>query len=157
MTTKRKERIDVADDDGRLPMRELRSVECWDRIAQAPYGRIATTAAGEMDIFPINHGVDRNSIVFRTSRGTKLLALTIHRSVLFQVDGIDGDEAFSVVVRGDADQFDRDSEVAAAETLGVSPWAPGDRSRWVRITPRDIQGRAFIIPPVDPPRSTSAP
>ncbi|MGW9630115.1 pyridoxamine 5'-phosphate oxidase family protein [Agromyces sp. NPDC055520] len=147
----------MADDDGRLPMRELRSVECWDRIAQAPYGRIATTAAGEMDIFPINHGVDRNSIVFRTSRGTKLLALTIHRSVLFQVDGIDGDEAFSVVVRGDADQFDRESEVAAAEMLGVSPWAPGDRSRWVRITPRDIQGRAFIIPPVDPPRSTSAP
>jgi nitroimidazol reductase NimA-like FMN-containing flavoprotein (pyridoxamine 5'-phosphate oxidase superfamily) len=141
-----KERIDMTGDDERPPMREMRSAECWERIAQAPYGRIGTIAAGEMDIFPVNHVVDRHSIVFRTAPGTKLLALTIHRQVLFEVDGIDDDEAFSVVVKGDADEFEREGEVEEAERLGVSPWAPGERKRWVRVTPRDIQGRAFKLP-----------
>jgi hypothetical protein len=44
----------MTDDDERPPMREMRSAECWERIAQAPYGRVGTVAAGEMDIFPVN-------------------------------------------------------------------------------------------------------
>ena len=144
----KKEGLDMADEDERPPMREMRSAECWQKIAQAAYGRIATVAAGEMDIFPVNHGVDRHSIVFRTAPGTKLLALTIQHKVLFEVDGVDGEEAFSVVVRGDADRVDREPEVEAAERLGVTTWAPGPKNQWVRITPRDIQGRAFRVPAV---------
>lgn len=137
----------MTDGNGRPPAREMRSAECWERIARAPYGRIVTTAAGEIDIFPVNHGVDRFSIVFRTAPGTKLLELTISRQVVFEVDGIDGDEAFSVVVKGEADQFDRPADVAKAEQIGITPWAPGKKDRWVRITARDIQGRAFTLPP----------
>lgn len=137
----------MTDANGRPLAREMRSAECWERIARAPYGRIATAAAGEIDIFPVNHGVDRFSIVFRTAPGTKLLELTINRRVVFEVDGIDGDEAFSVVVKGEADQFDRPADVAIAEQLGITPWAPGTKDRWVRITARDIQGRAFTLPP----------
>ncbi len=137
----------MTDEHGRPPAREMRSAECWERIARAPYGRIAATAAGEIDIFPVNHGVDRYSIVFRTSPGTKLLELTINRRVVFEVDGVDGDEAFSVVVKGEADQFDRPADVARAEQLGITPWAPGRKDRWVRVTARDIQGRAFTLPP----------
>jgi len=137
----------MMDVNERSPIREMRSAECWDRIARAPYGRIATTAAGEIDIFPVNHGVDRFSIVFRTAPGTKLLELTISRQVVFEVDGIDGDEAFSVIVKGEADQFDRPADVAKAEQIGITPWAPGQKDRWVRITARDIQGRAFTLPP----------
>ena len=136
----------MKDEDERPRTREMRSAECWERIAQAPYGRIATTAGGEIDIFPVNHGVDRFSIVFRTAPGTKLLELTINRQIVFEVDGIDGDEAFSVVVKGEADQFDRPVDVAKAEELGISPWPPGKKNRWVRITARDIQGRAFTLP-----------
>lgn len=134
------------DEEGRLPSREMTSSESWQRIGEAPYGRVVTTAAGEIDIFPVNHGVDRYSIVFRTSPGTKLLALTVHRRVVFEVDGIHGDEAFSVVVKGDAEQFDRPVEVSGAEELGIVPWAPGPMERWVRVTARDIQGRAFTLP-----------
>jgi len=137
----------MTDEDERPPTREMRSAECWERIAQAPYGRIATTAAGEIDIFPVNHGVDRFSIVFRTAPGTKLLELTINRQVAFEVDGIDGDEAFSIVVKGEADRIDRPADVARAERAGIRPWPPGRKDRWVRITARDIQGRAFRLPP----------
>lgn len=128
-------------------MREMPSSECWRRIEAAPYGRVGTYAGGEMDLFPVNHGVDRYSIVFRTAPGTKLLALTVNQEVLFQVDGVVDDEAFSVVIKGRADRVERDREIAEAERLGVVTWAPGRKDRWVRITPRDVQGRAFTLPP----------
>lgn len=123
--------------------RRLDEDECWQRIEDAPYGRIAAAAAGHVDIFPINHRVDGRSIVFRTAAGTKLLELTIHSSIAFEVDGFTGEEAFSVVVKGTAEEFDRDAEVITAERLGVRPWAPEEKDRWVRILPTSVDGRAF--------------
>lgn len=136
----------MTDAEERPPMREMRSAECWERIEAAPYGRLGTYAGGEMDLFPVNHGVDRFSIVFRTAPGTKLLALTVDQQVLFQVDGIDGDEVFSIVIKGRANRVERDREIEAAERLDLVTWAPGRKDRWVRITPRDVQGRAFTLP-----------
>ncbi|MFC9560960.1 pyridoxamine 5'-phosphate oxidase family protein [Agromyces sp. NPDC056965] len=133
--------------DERPPTRHLTEAECWQRISDAPYGRIAAAAGGEIDIFPVNHVVaDDRTIVFRTSPGTKLLELTIHHHVAFEVDGADDREAFSVVVKGEAVEFDRQSEIAAAERLGVEPWAPETKDRWVRITPAEVHGRQFERP-----------
>ena len=132
--------------DDRSPTRQLSEEECWERLAAAPYGRVAATAAGEIDIFPVNHAVDGGTIVFRTSAGTKLLELTIRHRVAFEVDGYTDADAFSVVVKGDAEEFDRQGEVAAAERLGITPWAPEEKDRWVRITPVEVHGRAFERP-----------
>ena len=131
------------DVEERAPTRRLSEEECWKRIADAPYGRIAATAAGEIDIFPVNHAVDAGTIVLRTSAGTKLLELTIRHHVAFEVDGYTDADAFSVVLKGDAEEFDRQSEIAEAERLGVTPWAPEEKDRWVRITPTEVHGRAF--------------
>ncbi|BDZ54688.1 pyridoxamine 5'-phosphate oxidase family protein [Agromyces marinus] len=132
----------------RVPARELTAEECWTRLEEAPFGRIAAFAAGEVDIFPVNHVVDRGgvdgpSIVFRTTAGTKLLELTIHSHVAFEVDGYTDSDAFSVVVKGEAHEIERRSEVEYAETLGVRPWAPGEKDHWIRIRPVDVRGRAF--------------
>lgn len=132
---------DITDD--RPPTRQLDEADCWKRIIAAPYGRIAAGAAGEIDIFPVNHAVADGTIVFRTAPGTKLLELTIHHRIAFEVDGADASEAFSVVVKGEAEEFDRQSEVFEAEDLGITPWAPEPKDRWVRITPTQITGRAF--------------
>ena len=131
------------DSDERPPTRELSEEECWQRITAAPYGRVAASAAGEIDIFPVNHGVDGRTLVFRTSPGTKLLELTIRHHVAFEVDGYTDADAFSVVVKGEAEEFDRRSEIAEAERLGITPWAPEERTRWVRITPSEVHGRTF--------------
>lgn len=132
--------------DDRSPTRQLSEEECWERLAAAPYGRVAATAAGEIDIFPVNHAVDGGTIVFRTAAGTKLLELTIRHRVAFEVDGYTDADAFSVVVKGDAEEFDRQGEVAAAERLGITPWAPEEKDRWVRITPVEVHGRSFERP-----------
>lgn len=129
--------------DERPPVRHLTVDECWERLAAAPVGRIASTAAGEIDILPVNYKVDGRTVVFRTSAGTKLLELAIHDTVAFEIDGYTDAEAFSVVVKGYASEFDHEGEVAAAERLGVTPWAPGERDRWVRVTPLEVQGRIF--------------
>jgi uncharacterized protein len=134
--------------DDRPPTQELSEEECWNRIEAAPFGRIAAFAAGEVDIFPVNHVVDRAgpdgpSIVFRTSAGTKLLELTIHSRVAFEVDGHTDVDAFSVVLKGEARQLERQSEIEQVETLGVRPWAPEPKDRWVRIRPTEVRGRSF--------------
>ncbi|MGR0218881.1 pyridoxamine 5'-phosphate oxidase family protein [Agromyces sp. ZXT2-6] len=136
-------------DDDRPPTRHLEEDECWRLIEAAPFGRVAASAAGEVDIFPVNHKVDREgvdgpAIVFRTAPGTKLIELTIHANVAFQVDGYDDEEAYSVVVKGEARQLERSTEIEHAETLGVTPWAPEEKPRWVRIQPTDVHGRAFL-------------
>jgi len=123
--------------------RALSTAECWQRIEAAPYGRVAATAAGEIDIFPVNHGIQDGTVVFRTAAGTKLLELTINKRVAFEVDGFTDTDAFSVVVKGLAEEFDRQGEVYAAERLGITPWAPEEKDRWVRITPTEMHGRAF--------------
>lgn len=130
----------------RDPTRALSESECWERVRAAPYGRVAIAAGGEIDIFPINHAVAGDALVFRTSAGTKLLELTIHHRIAFEVDGIDGHEAFSVVVKGSAEEFDRDAEILAAEQVGVTPWAPEQKDRWVRIRPESVTGRIFQRP-----------
>ncbi|WP_353815114.1 pyridoxamine 5'-phosphate oxidase family protein [Agromyces sp. SYSU T00266] len=135
-------------DDMRPPTQHLSEEECWKRIEAAPFGRIAVFAAGEVDIFPVNHVVDRDgpdgpAIVFRTAAGTKLLELTIHSHVAFEVDGYTDEDAFSVVAKGEARQLERQSEIEHAETLGVHPWAPEPKDRWVRIQPTDVRGREF--------------
>lgn len=135
-------------DDDRPPTRHLEDDECWRLIEAAPFGRVAAAAAGEVDIFTVNHkvdraGVDGPAIVFRTAPGTKLIELTIHANVAFQIDGYDDAEAYSVVVKGQARELDRSSEIEHAESLGVTPWAPEEKPRWVRIQPTEVHGRAF--------------
>lgn len=130
-------------DESESQTRRLTEDECWDRLRRSPYGRIAAAAAGEVDIFPVNHAVGDGAIAFRTSAGTKLLELTIHSAVAFEVDGFDDAEAFSVVLKGTAEEFDRDADILDAEQLGAHPWAPEEKDRWVRIVPTSVEGRAF--------------
>lgn len=135
----------TANNEFRAPTRALDEDECWVRLAAAPYGRVVTHAADELDVFPVNHRVGDRTIVFRTAAGTKLLELTIHGDVVFQIDGVDAREAFSVVVKGVAEQLETSPEIAAVEPLGVRPWAPEAKDRWVRITPDRVSGRAFML------------
>ncbi|UOE44180.1 pyridoxamine 5'-phosphate oxidase family protein [Agromyces larvae] len=135
----------AADDEieDREPTRRLDKEECWQRIVASPFGRIATTAAGEVDIYPVNFAVDGETIVFRTAPGSKLLEIMVHSRVAFEVDGYSDSEAWSVVVKGEAEEFSSEPEVEAAQLLGIEPWAPERKDRWVRIRVSEVHGRSF--------------
>jgi nitroimidazol reductase NimA-like FMN-containing flavoprotein (pyridoxamine 5'-phosphate oxidase superfamily) len=126
---------------------ELDAAECWRILGENELGRIAASAADSIDIFPVNYAVDGRSIVFRTAPGTKLLELAINDHVAFEVDGHDESSAWSIVIKGIAERLERQSEMDAAEQLGLAPWIPTLKYRWVRIRATEITGRLFARGP----------
>ncbi len=125
---------------------ELTERECWERLRNEAYGRLAVIGAeGSPLIYPINAVVDHGSIVFRTAEGTKLDAIRADERVAFEVDGWDtSDElAWSVMVVGLAREVVRMQEGLNATELGVTPWQAGPKPTYVRIDPSSITGRTF--------------
>ena len=51
---------------------ELSTAESWDLLREAVVGRLAVMSDDRPDIFPVNHLVDHESVVFRTAAGSKL-------------------------------------------------------------------------------------
>ncbi len=121
----------------------LTDPEMWELLEATSLGRLAVSAAGEVDIFPVNYIVDDRSLVFRTAEGTKLLELTVHSGVAFEIDGFDDTSAWSVVVKGIAAQLDHQIDIDRADTLPLSPWIPTLKYIYVRITPTSMSGRSF--------------
>ena len=114
----------------------LTDTECWSLLRSAAVGRLGVTVKGRPDIFPVNHVVHRESIVFRTSQGSKLDAC-VDQPVAYEVDGYDtatGD-AWSVVIKGTAKDLRERDEIMRALRLPITPW-PGDpKPRIVQINP----------------------
>jgi nitroimidazol reductase NimA-like FMN-containing flavoprotein (pyridoxamine 5'-phosphate oxidase superfamily) len=123
---------------------------CWALLRSAEVGRLATSDAGHPDIFPINYLVDHGTVVFRTGEGTKLAAAIASPDVAFEVDGYEPDagEAWSVVVKGRAEEIKNMHEVLEAMTFPLFPWHAGPKHRFMRIVPDDVSGRRFHV--VDP-------
>lgn len=117
--------------------------ECWDKLRTQELGRIVTNAGGVLDLFPINFVVDGESVVFRTAEGNKLVELTVNNEVLFEVDSYTDDDAWSVIIRGTAKELETEAEIAAADKLDLSPFAPTVKRNFVKISADQITGRAF--------------
>ncbi|HWT34038.1 MAG TPA: pyridoxamine 5'-phosphate oxidase family protein [Microbacterium sp.] len=117
--------------------------ECRALLQQGGLGRIAASAAGEVDIFPVNFTSDGDSILIRTSPGTKLLELTIHADVAFELDGHDAEVAWSVIAHGRARQLDTADEIARAEAAGLVSWMPTPKDRYVQIDIGRLTGLRF--------------
>jgi hypothetical protein len=107
-------------------------------------------------VFPVNYGMDGDTIVLRTAPGTELSAAA-HANVTFEVDSID-----QVARRGWSwsARWPRRSPTPTAPTwcgthaTDVRPWAPGEHGHWLRLIPHDVTGRRIVPgelpPPVDP-------
>ena len=125
------------------PVTTLSEDEAWDLLSRHIVGRLATTAGGVIDIFPITYVVDGRTLVFRTAAGTKLVELTINDQVAFEIDHWDDTEGYSVVVHGTAEELDTMGEIDQAMTLKLASLFPTERPRYVRITPNRVSARRF--------------
>lgn len=122
---------------------ELSAEECWEKLSDTAMGRLATAVGGTVEIFPVNYYSDGKTLLIRTAPGTKLLELTIHHDVAFEIDGYTDDEAWSVVVKGVAAELQSRTEIDEADRQPLVPWIPTLKYRYVRITPLSISGRRF--------------
>jgi len=121
--------------------------ECWAFLSQEKVGRLAVSITDHPDIFPINHIVDRQRLLFRSAEGTKLAAAVLGRAVAYEVDGYDAERrvAWSIVVKGRAEEIELLDDLLHATDLPLFPWHDGPKHRWVRITPDEITGRRFMM------------
>jgi uncharacterized protein len=139
-------------------MLELPRVECLRLLAANQFGRLAVALTdGAPVIRPVNYMFDKpsQSVIFRTSHGSKLHAVLEVGEAAFEIDGVDEGSrtGWSVIIRGVAEEVTNPTEVRRLDALDVTPWAPGHRRRWVRIRARTITGRRIVhahVAGVDP-------
>ncbi len=127
---------------------ELTKGECFGLLAREQLGRVAVVDDLGPAVFPVNFVLDRHMVVFRTDEGTKLDAAIRGSRVAFEIDGIDAAArtGWSVVVRGEAVEVTDPAELARLRKLPLRPWAPGAKSRYVRILPAKLTGRRILRP-----------
>jgi uncharacterized protein len=127
---------------------ELTKSECFELLSQQQLGRVAVVDGQGPVVFPVNFALDRHMVVFRTGEGTKLDAAARGSRVAFEVDGTDATAptGWSVVVRGEAVEVTGPAELARLRKLRLRPWAPGAKSRYVRILPAKLTGRRISAP-----------
>ncbi len=131
--------------DNDQPVLVLDSDQAWQLLEHTTHGRLATAVGGMVDIFPLNYAAKDRVIYIRTAPGEKLAALTVNEHVAFEADGILSDQAWSVVVHGNAHQLETEAEIALARDSGVSPWIPTAKEAWVKIEVSSISGRHFRL------------
>jgi nitroimidazol reductase NimA-like FMN-containing flavoprotein (pyridoxamine 5'-phosphate oxidase superfamily) len=142
----------------------------WLRlIASVPVGRIVYTLRALPAVEPVNFAVHDGDVVFRTEPGGKVAAAVRQAVVAFEVDELDFARraGWSVTIVGTAREVTDPADEARLGQLGLSPWAPGEREHFVRITPGIITGRwlhhAFdlgdqaVLAPSRPGRGLSVP
>lgn len=119
---------------------ELDIDRCLTLLERGTLGRLAFLTDGQPDVAPINYRYHAGAVVFRTGRG-RLLDIVHLASAAFEVDGIDEDGPWSVVVRGRVQEATVPEDIELLRSLPLRPMAPGERDHYVRILPRVITGR----------------
>lgn len=128
------------------PPEVLSTSESLALMRDSVVGRLAVVVGGQPEIFPVNHVVDHGSVVFRTAAGTKLVNC-LGAPVAFEADGYDVDtgQAWSVVVKGVANEIREREAVIEALALPLFPWLTSTKPRFVRIDPVSVSGRRFTV------------
>lgn len=124
----------------------LDDAACEALLRSHSFGRVGVRIADDLVILPVYYVVDGESIVYRTTPGTKLNAAVLGTRVAFEIDS--DDASWSVLVRGhtheatDAELGDRAREYLRAA------WPVGVREHFVRIRIEQITGRRLRRTPV---------
>lgn len=117
---------------------------CLRLLSSVPVGRVAFVADGEVLVLPVNHILDGEDVVFRTSHGSKLWAAESGRPVTFEADDFDERtrSGWSVLVNGKAEPVYEESEIERLDRRGLRPWTAGaELPFWVRVRALSVTGR----------------
>ncbi|RIQ21279.1 pyridoxamine 5'-phosphate oxidase family protein [Jiangella rhizosphaerae] len=129
-------------------LENLGRADCFALLRTVPIGRIVFTEAALPAIQPVNFVLDGDDVIIRTGWGSKLAAATRSAVVAFEADQYDEDAltGWSVVLVGRAEAVGAEAERARLSTLGLTPWALGDRPHYIRIRPEIVRGRRIRRP-----------
>lgn len=128
---------------GRLDV--LSEDECWQLIDVAIVGRMGFITDGGVTILPLNFVAFERRIYIRTDPQGPMADLANGRDgVAFETDHHDDlfQSGWSVLIQGRTSGVTPDvAGRVTANTHRLGPWAPGDRTLFVELTPETINGR----------------
>jgi len=124
-------------------LQQLSKDECLQLMASVPIGRIIFTRQALPAVELVNFALFDGDIVIRTDRGGKLAAATREAVVAFETDCVDpaSQSGWSVTVIGQSREVTDLEEIDRLKQIGLSPWAPGEREHFIRISPAILNGR----------------
>ena len=122
--------------------------ECLRLLAGSVVGRVVVTDRALPAAFPVNFTLFDDDVVFLSSDGSKLEAVTTGQVVAFEVDEIDprSQTGWSVLIQGWAGLIEDPAELERARALGLQPWAPRLPGQFVRIRSELVSGRRLLPP-----------
>ena len=115
----------------------------WELLRTHDYGRVAVTRLGQPEIYPVNYIAMQGRIRFTTAPGAKLLGVLLDGRVAFEIDGVEDGTAWSVLVKGTAEEVQLSPDRTYPPLVPEVPWVPDLRSAIVDITPNEVTGRRF--------------
>ena len=125
-------------------LKELDKAECLELLASHQVGRVAYCDDLGPVVLPVNYVVDLDTVLLRVSPHSTLARNLRSAPASFEVDDFDdyNQSGWSVLVRGDAAYVDV-AELPDEDNRPI-PWAEGERTFHIRITPHDITGRRLL-------------
>ncbi|MDJ1371215.1 pyridoxamine 5'-phosphate oxidase family protein [Gulosibacter molinativorax] len=108
-------------------------------------GRLVERIHDITEIFPVNYWSDGHRIVIRTAPGTKLAGAVVADEILFQVDNVTEDVAWSVVAHCTARVLESAEEIERASQLDLHPLVPTVKEVFVEFKIGEISGRYFHL------------
>jgi uncharacterized protein len=117
--------------------------QCLRLLGSATLGRIGFTSGALPTVLPVNFHLDRERILVRTGRGSKLDAALQNAVVAFEVDDFDAiyHSGWSVAVTGVATEISDPAELDAARQEPVARWAPAGDEAVLAISTEFVSGR----------------
>jgi nitroimidazol reductase NimA-like FMN-containing flavoprotein (pyridoxamine 5'-phosphate oxidase superfamily) len=130
-------------------LEELSEAESLRLVGQAQIGRIGFTGRFGPVVIPVNFKLVDGAVILRTEEYGHLAedlrtGITgAEYKVAFEVDHTDAATrtGWSVLVQGAVHHVDDEEERASLLTVGLEPWAGGERALFLRIVPSLVTGR----------------
>jgi redox-sensitive bicupin YhaK (pirin superfamily) len=122
---------------------DLDAEQCWQLLATETMGRLATATDRGVRIWPVNFAVHERTVIFRSDPGSKVWDIAVHPNVSFEIDGVEGDQNWSVVVTGRASVVDDALDGPRLEPDALLTVNPGPKRMLLQITPNSVTGRRF--------------
>ena len=126
-------------------LRALTREQCVAHLDAGGIGRIVYLAERGPVAHPVNFVMNDGDIVLSTT-AAQALALEVQPRTSFEIDRVDEamSEGWSVLVTGPARRLDDPDELVVLSSLGLEPWAGGNRHALVSIHPTEITGRVIV-------------
>lgn len=125
-------------------LRALTPEQCAAHLEAGGVGRIVFVSRRGPVAHPVNFVMSDGDVVLSTT-AAQALELEAQQRASFQIDRVDEamSEGWSVLATGPARRVDDPDELVDLSSLGLEPWAGGDRHALVRIHPEEITGRVI--------------